>query len=178
MRSRLILAIFAILLVIGLAGCLNVEASDISISLKAGIDTVEINQEFVDAGAIAKVRNWNIGYDVVSDTVDVSAIGTYEIVYETSYRGFTKRIVRIVTVVDETAPEVDLNAGLDTIYEGDSWIDAGVEATDNSLGTVEIEIIGSVSTAVAGEYMITYVVTDASGNETNVIRYVNVLKKS
>jgi len=158
-------------------GCINVEESDITIVIKPGIDTVEVNTEFEDSGCEAKANNWTIAYDVVTDDVDITATGVYQIVYETTYRGFTKQAVRIVTVVDETPPTVTLKPGIDTIYEGDAWVDAGIEATDNSLLPVTIDTEGVVSTDYAGEYHIKYIVSDEAGNQTEIIRYVNVLRK-
>ncbi len=159
-----------------LVGCMNVESDDLTLTLKSSNDTVEINTVYEDPGAIAKINNWRIGYDVVSDNVNTQEIGTYEILYETSYRGFTKQSKRVVTVIDETPPEVWLLPGVDTIPKDGTWVDAGVTCQDNSLQAVTVEIMGTVSANMIGEYMITYIVTDPSGNETDVVRYVNVIE--
>lgn len=159
-----------------LTGCINVEAADVTIVIKPGIDTVEINTEFIDAGALAKRNNWTINYEIVLNNVDITETGVYRIVYETTYKGFTKQAVRMVTIVDETPPSVTLQSGVDTIAQGSEWIDAGVSAADNSLEAPSIDSEGTVSVDYIGEYIIKYIVTDASGNQTEIIRYVNVVK--
>ncbi len=159
-----------------LTGCINIEESDVTIVIKAGVDTVEINTEFVDEGATAKANNWTVAYEVVENTVDITSVGVYQVVYEVTYKGITKQALRMVTVVDETPPVVTLNSGIDTIYQDSDWVDAGISATDNSLGQVTTDTEGVVSAEYTGEYLIKYIVTDASGNLTEVIRYVNVLK--
>ncbi len=159
-----------------LTGCINVEESDVTIAIKPGVDTVEINTAFVDEGAIAKANNWAVAYEVVENTVDITTVGVYQVIYEVTYKRITKQALRMVTVVDETPPVVTLNSGIDTIIKDSDWVDAGVSVTDNSLGAVTIDTEGVVSAEYIGEYLIKYIVTDASGNLTEIIRYVNVLK--
>ncbi len=159
-----------------LTGCFNVDESIVTIVIKPGVDTVEINTAFVDAGATAKANNLSADYEIVENTVDITTEGVYQIVYETTYKGITKQALRMVTVVDETPPVVMLNSGIDTIYKDSLWVDAGVSTSDNSLGTVTIDTEGVVSAEYVGEYLIKYIVSDASGNLTEIIRYVNVLK--
>jgi len=175
--KRKVLFIILLLFVVSLLGCFNVEESDVEIVINPGVDTIEIGDTYTDPGATARAKGFRITSSVVLDTVDESAIGTYEIVYETTYRGFTKQAIRYVRVVDETPPELVLNVGLDTIYEGDTWEDGGIQVIDNSNLEPTITIIGNVSCLLAGEYIITYRATDASGNASEIIRYVNVLKK-
>ncbi len=177
MKSRLLVLFLLLSLSFLFIGCINVEESDVTIVIKPGIDTVEVNSEYVDNGATAKANNWTIAYDIVENDVDITSVGVYQILYETTYRGFTKQALRVVTVVDETPPVVTLKSGLDTIYEGDTWVDAGIETSDNSLLPVETETEGVVSADYAGEYHIKYIVTDQAGNQTEIVRYVNVLRK-
>jgi large repetitive protein len=80
-----------------------------------------------------------------------------------------------VTVVDDIPPTVTLNAGVDTIFIGSTWIDAGIQTSDNSEDPVTVEVLGMVNNMVAGEYAIIYEATDQSGNVTTVTRFVNVL---
>jgi hypothetical protein len=54
-------------------------------------------------------------------------------------------------------------------------VDAGITVNDNSGITPRIIISGSVDTAQVGEYVITYTVSDESGNETEINRFVNVV---
>lgn len=58
------------------------------------------------------------------------------------------------------------------------WEDSGVSATDNYDGdlTNKVIVTGVVNTNEVGEYIITYKVTDSSGNVATIKRYVNVIE--
>lgn len=173
MRRLLIVLLF--LATFPLLGCAPIAEGDVAIVLRTGVDTVEVNGTFVDAGAKATAGWLPLSVEVVENTVDVTAVGFYRIVYRCTYREIVKEVVRYVAIVDEVPPAVVLNAGVDTILKGDPWTDAGVTATDDG-GTVAVEVRGVVTSDIPGEYIITYVATDGAGNETVVVRYVNVLR--
>jgi hypothetical protein len=85
-----------------------------------------------------------------------------------------------INVADTTAPIITLtgDASVD-VYVGDEYADAGATAEDIVGGdlTEDIAIVNPVDTSVAGTYVITYDVTDASENAaTQVTRNVNVLE--
>lgn len=146
---------------------------EIIMSLNPGIDTVELESSFEDAGAHAFYGETELEVSVVSNTVDVSEEGVYEIVYEASYLGITRTITRIVTVIDELLPMVTLNAGQDTIYVGNEWIDAGVYSTE----FMNVYRTGNVDINTPGEYLITYRITGRGGAEIFLYRYVNVIER-
>jgi len=175
---RKFVLILMIVLVLGLVGCSDPTADDVSIELKAGIDTIEIHSDYEDPGAKAKAFGFIVGYEVFSNNVDPSEVGVYEIHYSVTYKGISKDIKRIVTVVDQTAPTGVIIAGLDTVSLHGTWSDAGVEATDNSEVLPTIIISGTVDTETVGEYVIIYTLTDESGNETILYRYVNVVNQT
>ena len=80
--------------------------------------------------------------------------------------------------VDDIAPELKLKGEETvTIYNGDKYEDAGVEAEDNYDDEVAIETSGEVDTSKNGEYKITYTVKDQAGNESKVERTVKVVAK-
>lgn len=78
-----------------------------------------------------------------------------------------------------TTPPVVTLTGSATVQltVGDSWTDPGATAEDDTDGdlTGEIQETGSVDTAIAGLYTLTYSVTDAAGNTGSVSRLVSVL---
>lgn len=164
------------LFMITLTGCSTFDESDLTIVLIAGIDTVEVHTSYTDPGALSKAYGFTISNEVIYNDVDITQVGTYSIIYQVDYRNATKTITRIVTVIDETPPSVMLNPGVDTIHVGDTWVDASVTATDNSLVDVTIERVGTVNTNIKGDYFISYLVTDSSGNQTEMIRYVFVIE--
>lgn len=83
-----------------------------------------------------------------------------------------------VTIPDTVAPE--LNGVEDvTITVGSEFdILAGITAVDDMDGniTASIKTVGEVDTATAGEYVITYSVSDKAGNETSLERKITVTK--
>lgn len=171
-----------LLLVVGLTSCTYITTTTtlgdftLTIELNPGIDTVEVNGDFVDAGARAYLNDAPYNQVTVSENnVDITKVGRYSIVYQTTYGNETKEITRIIDVIDETPPEVSLNPGIDTIPLQGDWVDAGVTATDNSALDVRISVRGGVVDSQVGEYLITYIVTDASGNQTVITRYVHVI---
>lgn len=151
------------------------EEGDVTIVLNSGIDTVEVNTTFTDAGATAKAFGFKVDVEVIWNNVNIETVGTYQIIYEVDYKDIVKRITRVVHVVDTTPPTGTLNAGVDTIQEGTVWVDASVTAQDNSLLEVTIEKQGSVNANIPGEYIIQYILTDGSGNQTILERVVTVL---
>ena len=172
---RKLLIVLLVFTVIGLTACTDPTIEDVSIELREGVDTVEIGDEYEDPGAKAKAFGFIIAHEVISNNVDTSIIGVYEIQYSVTYQEITKSIKRIVTVVDTTKPIASLKAGIDTVSLNGTWVDAGITVSDNSDVTPSIVISGNVDTSQVGEYVITYCVTDDSGNETEIIRYVNVI---
>lgn len=81
---------------------------------------------------------------------------------------------------DGIGPEITRN-GLATINltVGDSYTDAGATASDAIDGTVTVNTAGTVDTAVANTYTLTYSASDAAGNAaTPVTRTVSVAAAS
>ena len=84
-----------------------------------------------------------------------------------------------VAPADTTAPVITL-VGDDpvAITVGDAYVDAGATATDDVDGDITANIVvggDTVDVNTAGQYIITYNVSDAAGNAaTEVTRTVNV----
>ena len=79
-----------------------------------------------------------------------------------------------VTIEDNIAPTVNLNGDATiTLNQNETYTETAT-AEDNCSAT--LVVTGTVDTATAGSYTLTYVATDASGNESaQVTRTVNVL---
>lgn len=173
--KRKLLILFLLLTMVS---CVDIrDPETLTLELNPGVDTVEINSEFTDAGANASLEGNSYSVEIISNNVDITQVGTYEIIYQTSFGDVTLEITRYVDVIDETPPTISLKPGVDTIIKDTEWIDAGVEVTDNSELDVTIEQRGQVSSSQIGEYQITYTAIDASGNESTIIRYVNVVEE-
>ncbi len=145
--------------------------------------TIEVGSVFTDPGATAFDNNdgdltANI---IVSGIVDPNVIGEYNLSYEvTDSSDNTTTVTRNVTVVDTTAPIVTLiGADSITIKRGATFTDPGATALDNNDGDItgSIVVTGSVNTSAVGEYLLTYRVSDSSGNTATVTRKVTVEAK-
>lgn len=170
--------ILILILLLTMVGCVDIRDSQtLTLELNPGLDTVEINTEFTDAGARATLEGDSYSVEVIFNNVDITQVGTYEIIYQTSFGDKTLEVTRYVDVIDETPPTITLNPGVDTIFKDTEWVDAGVTATDNSELDVTIEQRGQVTSSQIGEYQITYTATDPSGNESTLIRYVHVIEE-
>lgn len=74
-----------------------------------------------------------------------------------------------------SGPIVTLNGGTSvTIHVGDTWTDPGAVASDVPDGTITPVVTGTVNTATAGNYTLTYTATDSNGNTGSVTRTVVV----
>jgi len=118
---------------------------------------------------------------VISGTVNTASAGTYFVNYNVSDSSgnAAAQVTRTVAVSADTTPPVIVLIGASSInlLVGDTYNEQGATATDNIDGdlTSSIVIGGSVNTAVAGTYNITYDVSDSAGNAAvQVIRTVNV----
>ena len=138
---------------------------------------------YVDAGATAldPVDTNVTGNIVVSgDIVNASVNGNYYINYSaTDAAGNTGYATRTVVVADTTAPVIILNgqsAVSHTLNSG-PYVDAGAVAIDAVEGDLTGSLItsGSVNTDIARDYLITYEVSDSSGNTASSVRTVSVV---
>ena len=150
------------------------------------IGPANINHEqgtsYADQGASATD---NIDGDItasiiVSGSVNTNIAGSYTLNYNVSdvAGNSAPQVSRTITVADTTAPTITL-IGSSTVnhQQGTSFTDPGVSASDTVDGDISSNIItsGSVDTAIAGSYTLTYNVSDAAGNNAaTVTRTVNV----
>ena len=114
---------------------------------------------------------------IVHDDVDFTTIGTFSVgIKATDEAGnFTEEYI-IVTIVDTTAPVVELKSGIDTLFVGEEHIDGGITIDELTDYTMTSE--STINADDPGSYTITYLVVDESLNETEIIRHVTVLEKN
>lgn len=113
---------------------------------------------------------------VVSNTLDRFTLGEYLITYEYTDTIGTHTCQRKLFVVDNIAPLVQLNPGVDTVKQNTEHVDQGVTYTDNYSLLLSLETKGTVDTTTLGVYEIKYIVTDEFDNKTVTIRYVTVIE--
>ena len=143
---------------------------------------VEVEEEWADPGAEATVRGTVfkfISFDAEIEkegTVDTGTPGIYEIKYRATYKGETEEVVRTVVVRDDVPPTITLEGGdVVTIVQGTPYEDR-YSADDNIEGDItgNVQILGKVNEKIVGEYELTYVVEDTSGNKVEAKRWVEV----
>ena len=111
--------------------------------------------------------------------VDINKIGDYNI--ECTYKNFiglkrNKQI--IVSVIDNTAPEVILKDKDIEVFLNEEYDEPGYEASDNYDKEVIVTVTGKVDTTKTGNYYLTYTATDTSGNKKEVVRKIVVNRVS
>ena len=135
----------------------------------------EQGTNFTDLGASA--TDDTDGNVNVTTTGEVgSAAGIYTLTYTASdAAGNSATATRQVTVADTTAPVITLLGENPIVVERDAtFADPGATGTDSVDGTVNVTVAGAVDTTAADDYTLTYLATDAAGNNSSVTRTVTV----
>ena len=144
---------------------------------------LEQASSYVEPGATASDnRDGDISADItVTGTVITATAGTYTLSYNVSDStgNAATTVTRDVIVADTTIPVITL-AGTTplTIEKGVTYTDLGATANDNIDNDISSSIVttGSVTTDTVGSYILTYDVSDLSGNAAvTVTRTVNVI---
>ncbi|GAB2533947.1 MucBP domain-containing protein [Gracilibacillus alcaliphilus] len=116
---------------------------------------------------------------VVTGEVDTNQIGKQELIYAVQdHAGNKTTQTRTVYVVDEDQPVIILKGDNPLILEvGTTYEEAGATAEDNVDGDIsdQINITDNMDTAKLGVYQVIYQVEDSSGNQTEVIRTIEVV---
>lgn len=135
--------------------------------------TVELGGEYTEPGryAVTTGRLFGDGRELelkTEGTVDMQTPGAYELSYVTKFLGREYRAVRRVIVADREPPVIEL---LHTEGYSPNWFtgyeEEGYTAKDNCDGDVTGRVVRT-----EGDGVITYTVTDSSGNSTTVERHI------
>ena len=145
--------------------------------------TIPVNTAYDDAGVTASDNYDGVITDniVTVNPVDINTIGTYYVTYNISDAtgNSADEVIRTVNIVDISTPIIILLGDNPvTIEIGITYNDAGATASDNVDGDITADIItvNPVNTNILGSYIITYNVSDSSGNSApEVTRAVNVV---
>ena len=144
--------------------------------------SLEVGSSYVEQGSSAHIGRKDISDKIiVSGYVDTTKIGNYEIKYTIKHLFRSYIVTRTVSVNDLESPIITLK-GDDKIKinVNNKYEEPGYKASDNYDGDItdKVEVTGNVDTSKVGEYSITYLVKDSSGNESSISRTVEVNKKS
>lgn len=140
---------------------------------------VEVFDKYIDEGYMIIHPNKKLDSKVkVTNKVNTSKIGIYNIIYSLNYRGKIIKEKRKVKVVDNTTPIIELK-GDKVIELGQSkdYIEPGYSATDNYDGDItdKVKVTNNIGSDI-GSYEIIYTVEDSSKNSFTIKRTVNKFK--
>ena len=114
---------------------------------------------------------------VTVSSIDMKTLKKYEITYSFTEEGKTVHVQRIVEVRDTTPPvlTIPINTNI-SVSQASLGLREGVKAVDNYDGdiTAKVNIRGNVSLGIPGVYVVTYEVSDSSGNTTKKKRTITV----
>ena len=142
---------------------------------------LEAGGTFVDPGASATDNvGLSTAVSVDSSAIVANALGSYPVIYSvTDTAGLTTTATRIVTVVDNTAPDLVLpnNFSIDAIPTGpNATVPYIATATDNAAGSITVTCDPpSGSLLPIGITVVTCTATDASGNTSSATFEIEVV---
>ena len=182
-KKAIIILSIIILIILLIISALSIGSKQIKKNLSLTIgdhqEKITVFSEYSPESGEAHLFNRNL--DVVkSGEVNTKKIGTYEIKYQTKFLNFSKEAIKLITVVDNEAPKLQLNGDPEkTIYVGDSYNDEGATAIDNYDGDIssKIEISNHLDNKKYGDYEIKYSVKDSSDNESSIKRIIHVIER-
>lgn len=124
---------------------------------------VPVGTTFKEPGYKAYINNKDITSDIkISSNLDTKKIGKYLISYEIKYGIFSDTKLRIIEVVDEEAPKLELKGNEEvTVCPNTTYKEDGYTVTDNYDTDLSSKVIRNESTE-----KIIYEVADSSGNKT------------
>jgi hypothetical protein len=147
--------------------------------------TVACGEVYVDPGATASdscAGDLSGGIVIGGSAVDTATLGDYLVTYNvTDAAGnAANQITRVVQVRDNTVPIIQLLGPSEiTVACGEVYVDPGATASDSCAGDLSGGIViggSAVDTATPGDYIVTYNVTDVTGNVANQVnRTVHVV---
>ena len=143
--------------------------------LQPGVDVIEINTEFIDGGCLLYDGDRSFVMSAENE-VDVTMLSDQIITYSYTLKDHVYRCYRGVKIIDQTPPSISLLPGIDTIVVNGSHVDAGIQYSDND-SVVSVTQTSTVDTTTVGTYTITYTAIDPSGNQTTMIRVVEVIEE-
>ena len=138
---------------------------------------IDVDNEYEEYGTKVYVDEIDVSDKVIIDNsqVDTSKLGEYKVKYQYN----DEYIYRSVKVIDKENPVIKLSGGEEVfILQGGKYEEAGYTINDNYDTNLEdkVKVIGNVDTSKEGEYILTYTVSDNSGNKAEAKRKVTVKK--
>lgn len=172
-NKKLVIAVTGIVVTLLFLIILLLSLFNIDINLNGSPkETIEYGDTYTEQGATAAFNtpaSKNVPLNVtIKGSVDSSKLGTYHIHYKAKKGIFSVQKSREVKIVDTKAPIIELNK-IDGYYPktGETYQEEGFTATDNYDGDITSKI-----KRTEDKNVITYTVSDSSGNKTSVQRTI------
>lgn len=172
-NKKLVIAVTGIVVTLLFLIILFLSLFNININLNGSPkETIEYGDTYTEQGATAAFNtpaSKNVPLNVtIKGSVDSSKLGTYHIHYKAKKGIFSVQKSREVKIVDTKAPIIELNK-IDGYYPktGETYQEDGFTATDNYDGDITSKI-----KRTEDKNVITYTVSDSSGNKTSVQRTI------
>ena len=140
---------------------------------------INIGSTYKDEGASARFLFIDVSNKIiVSDNIDTSIPGTYQVNYSYENLFVKNNIERKVVVVDNIPPTLSVEKEKVTIFVNNK-IDVGkIKATDNIDGDISKNVtISELDTSKSGSYKLKISIKDSSGNETSKEVDVKIKKR-
>nr|WP_281054696.1 PKD domain-containing protein [Thiothrix nivea] len=147
-------------------------------------DTVTLTAEAADSDGTIASYVWKEGSTVLSNASSFAkadfGVGTHTItltVTDDDGNQVTDTVtVTVSVIVDNDPPHLTLSGdSIVVVKVGNAYTEPGASARDDVDGVVAVNISGTVNTAEAGDYTLTYTATDNAGNTATKTRLVRVV---
>ena len=138
---------------------------------------MEVNTDYAEYGIKVIDSDKDVSSKVKVDTskVNYNKLGEYKVKYQYG----NEYVYRDIVIIDKEKPIIELLGGEEIyILQGGKYEEAGYSVIDNYDKELEknVKIDGNVNTNKEGEYILTYTVSDSSGNIGTAKRKVIVKK--
>ena len=112
----------------------------------------------------------------IENNVDSSQLGDYSVVYLAKDKRSSTKLKRVVHVIDNRPPTLTLVGDKIVRMAYESYYkEKGATAVDDVDGKVSVSIEGKVNNKKIGFYKIVYKAKDKAGNESKIVREVEVV---
>lgn len=179
-----LILLIVLIISIGCGSLLFISVHGLSSKIKIKLngknnETIEVLKDYKDKGITATYDNKKISNIKTSGKVNTKKIGDYTLTYIAKYKKVSKKVKRVVKVVDKTSPTITLTGEAVDIQVGNEFVDPGYKAEDNYDGdiTSKVETNNNIDINTIGTYEVNYKVVDSSKNEATAKRVVNVIAK-
>lgn len=159
----LIILLILILILLAVVVCFNLKKDTLEYKTKLTIESGELLPTINDY----LYKNINIEEEIIWSNIETKENKIYKPgIYKGKFNYKKEEIEVTLVVKDTTTPKIEGIKNIEMIaYENVPNLLEGVTTTDNSLEQIEVKIESDYKTEVVGEYTLTYIAVDSSGNK-------------